>query len=221
MRRIALPLFLLATATPAFADIALPLTVRGNEPFWSLTLTPDRFTYTDAEGTTLDGPATAAATDKGAWLYDTPAGPLTVTAAICRDSMSGMPHPFTATLARDGRDLPACAGNPADLLDGDWTATTLNGAPLPAGVTVTLSFAGGRISGTSGCNRFTGTAALTGEGLSIGQIAATKMACPPPLMETEQAVFAALAAVAAFDIDADGSLRLATPDGTALIGAAR
>jgi len=218
--RALLPLLLFAAA-PAMADPTLPLVVRGNEPFWSLTLASDGTTYTDAEGTTLQGPAATAVTDKGAWLYETTAGLLTVTGEPCRDSMSGMPYPYTATLDRDGQSLPACAGDPAALLAGDWTATELGGAALPPEVTVTLSFADGRIAGNSGCNRFTGSFALTGEGLSIGPVAATKMACPPPMMETEQAVFAAFSAITAFDIAPDGTLLLAAPDGTALLKATK
>ena len=217
--RALLPLLLLA-ASPAMADPTLPLTVRGNEPFWSLTLGPEGFTYADAEGTTLHGPATAPVTDKGAWLYDTPAGLLTLTGEPCRDSMSGMPYPYTATLDRNGQSLPACAGDPAALLQGDWTATALNGAPLPEGVTVTLSFADGRIAGNSGCNRYTGAFTLTGEGLSIGPLVATKMACPPPVMDTERATFAALSATAAFALSG-GTLTLSAPDGTALLAATR
>lgn len=221
MHRIALPLLLLAAATPAMADPTLPLTVRGNEPFWSLTLATEAFTYTDAEGITLTGPATPAVTDKGAWLFDTPAGSLSLSGALCRDSMSGMPYPYTATLTRDGQDLPACAGDPAHLLSGDWTVTALDGTAPPEGVTVTLSFADGRVAGNSGCNRFTGGFALTGEGLSFGPVAATKMACPAPQMDTEQAVFAAFGATTAFDIGEDGSLLLRGPDGATLLSATR
>jgi heat shock protein HslJ len=135
--------------------------------------------------------------------------------------MSGMPYPFSVTLTRNGTDLPGCAGDPARLLDGEWTAITLAGTALPKGADVTLSFDAGRISGLAACNRYSGSYTLTGEGLTFGPMAGTRMACPPPLMETESAVFAAFARVTQFDIAADGALLLKTDEATPLFTATR
>ena len=56
----------------------------------------------------------------------------------------------------------------------------------------------GRVVGQAGCNRFTGSYTLTGDALTIGPLAATRMACPPPRMALETALFAALDATRAF-----------------------
>ena len=214
---------LLPSLAPAQdAGIPLPFTARGNEPFWSLTIAAEGITYQDMEGATATAPYTAPLEHKdGTLLYDTPAGPLGLSRGLCHDDMSGMAYPYSVTLTRSDTILSGCAGDPATLLAGDWTATTLNGAPLPDGTSVTLSFLDGRILGNSGCNRLIGSYTLTGEGLTLGNIGATKMACPAPQMETEQAVFSALAAITQFDIAEDGALLLKSDEATTLLTATR
>ena len=202
-------------------DDLLPFTARGNEPFWSLTLTSNSSSYTDMEGVTLDAPFTDPTPQNGSLIFPTAAGPLRLTETLCRDSMSGMPYPFTVTLTRDGIDLPGCAGDPARLLAGDWTVTTLEDTALPKGADVTLTFEAGRISGLAACNRYSGNYTLTGEGLSFGPMVGTRMACPPPLMQTEAAVFAAFARISQFDIAPDGSLLLKADESTPLFTAIR
>jgi heat shock protein HslJ len=54
------------------------------------------------------------------------------------------------------------------------------GEPAPANPAVTLSVTSGRITGSSGCNRYTAVAtdgAMPGD-LSVGPVAGTRMACP-------------------------------------------
>ncbi len=215
---------LLGMAPHAMAQDAsdlLPFTARGNEPFWSLTVTPEGSTYTDMEGVTLDAPFTEPLTEEGNLLFTTAAGPLRLSETLCRDSMSGMVYPFTVTLTRDGTDLPGCAGDPARLLAGDWVVTSLDDTPLPKGADVTMTFDAGRVAGLAACNRYTGSYTLTGEGLSFGPMAGTRMACPSPLMETESAVFAAFARITQFDIGPDGALLLKSDESTTLFTATR
>lgn len=203
--------FLPLTATAG--DITLPLTARGNEPFWRIEAAGStlRLTEPEGKGTVQDLPFTQS-TDGAALVLTTTDFTLRLTRALCHDDMTGLPYPLSATFTRKGQPANGCAGNPADLLTGDWTAATLNGAPLPAEAEVTLSFTDGTVAGKSGCNRYSGPATLTGEGLSLGPLAATRMACPAPLMDTEQTTLAALARVTAFDIAPDGTLLLT--DGT-------
>jgi putative lipoprotein len=52
------------------------------------------------------------------------------------------------------------------------------------------------VSGSTGCNRFTGTFAQTANGFRFSQMAVTKMACPPPLDALERAFLQALNATA-------------------------
>jgi heat shock protein HslJ len=53
-----------------------------------------------------------------------------------------------------------------------------------------------RISGSTGCNRFTGTYQQDGTALKFSPLAVTKMACPPPLDALERSFLQAMAATA-------------------------
>jgi heat shock protein HslJ len=61
----------------------------------------------------------------------------------------------------------------------------------------------GKVTTTIGCNRMMGTAKVEGTEIAIGAIAATRMACPEPLMRLERAWGAALEAARSFKIDGD------------------
>ncbi|MGH9380501.1 MAG: META domain-containing protein [Thermoanaerobaculia bacterium] len=75
-----------------------------------------------------------------------------------------------------------------------------------------LDAEGGRVSGSSGCNRLVGTFTQDGDALSFGPLAGTRMACPEPAMELESRFYAALEAVTGYSIDGE-TLTLEGPDG--------
>ena len=52
--------------------------------------------------------------------------------------------------------------------------------------------ADGRVSGSGGCNRMSGSARISGTRISFGPVAATQMACAPAAMNQEQKFFAGL-----------------------------
>jgi putative lipoprotein len=58
--------------------------------------------------------------------------------------------------------------------------------------TVLQIAADGRVSGSGGCNRMSGSATITGTRISFGPVAATQMACTPAAMNQEQKFFAGL-----------------------------
>jgi heat shock protein HslJ len=82
-----------------------------------------------------------------------------------------------------------------------------------------------RFAGSGGCNRFSGGYVAGDDGsirVSSPPIA-TRMACPPPIMDFEMVLFAALASIRSYEIDGDrlvityegGALRfVAAPPGT-------
>jgi heat shock protein HslJ len=55
-----------------------------------------------------------------------------------------------------------------------------------------MRFEQNRVSGFSGCNRFTGSYSVDGDVLTLSQLAGTMMACPEPAMALESALRAAL-----------------------------
>ena len=101
--------------------------------------------------------------------------------------MTGMPFPIGVEVSYAGRTFQGCGGEIMTAIEGGWRVIRLGGSPLPEGVIVTIEFGPeGRVSGRTGCNRFTGRYTLTGEGLSFSPLGVTRMACPSPQMETEQ-----------------------------------
>jgi heat shock protein HslJ len=69
-------------------------------------------------------------------------------------------------------------------------------------IAVTAQFQDGRLSGHSGCNRYTAPYTVDGDLLTIGpEIGGTSMACPPAQMAVEQAYVGRLPQVTGFAID--------------------
>lgn len=118
----------------------------------------------------------------------------------------------------------ALSGKPpviAGTLEGQWELADLNGGGKPA-AEITLLFDPGdqnssRVSGRSGCNRFTGSWQQDGATIRLGPLAGTKMACTPVLMEIEQRFLAALGAVTRVTYTEAGEAILAAPDGRKLL----
>ena len=225
------------TCAPEGAVIT-PFRASGNEPFWqvrydgwTITLTtPDgssapleaEVTERSASGTVIRAKGTAplGAAAAGAPVVagnagGTPPVTFTVQPGLCSDSMTGMPHPATVTLAQSGQSWQGCGGDPARLLQGaDWQIEHLNGAPVLANTAPTVQFwPDNRVSGQSGCNRFVGGYALTGEGLQLQPLAGTRMACDDAVLNQEIALLKVLQAVQAFERPTGTTLVLRGPDG--------
>jgi heat shock protein HslJ len=198
---------------------------RGNEPFWSVAVTGDQAVLTTLEGVEASGTLGAPVWRDGAVEWATADGGLRLrmTETLCRDTMTGMPHPETVTLVSGSSERQGCGGDPLSLLTGpEWVVEDIGGRGLIDNALVTVGFGeDGSLAGTGGCNRYAAGVTLTGEGLSIGPAAATMMACTEAVMRQEKALFDALAGVAAFDIDATGALLLRDAGGTALVTARR
>ena len=126
----------------------------------------------------------------------------------------------------------AYPGPDAPLTGTYWRAVAIDGnpvAPQPEKRQAHLLFnrAGSRVSGSTGCNRITGTFTDTAPGLCFSQMAATKMMCPPPVDAQERAFLAALNATAARQIsgnvlelkDQEGRVRLRFEAGETPAGA--
>lgn len=89
-------------------------------------------------------------------------------------------------------------------LDGTaWVLATLPGRDLLAGTAATLQFAASRVSGSDGCNRFSGGFTQAQGALQVAQLASTQMACPPEVMEQARAVTAAVSGARSYRIAGD------------------
>jgi uncharacterized membrane protein len=90
------------------------VSARGNEPFWSLTVTgagmqwkqpdtPEGVTFSDLQSENAEGTVSYVASAENRKLQ------LTIDAQPCRDSMSGDYFAFTANAALDGKEFKGCA----------------------------------------------------------------------------------------------------------------
>ena len=119
----------------------------------------------------------------------------------------------------------ACGATPGganvDQITGvAWEATQISGNPVTTRAPVTLSFADGRASGHSGCNRYSGTATIEANRIRIAEIVSTKMACMEDgAMQTEMTYLQALSAAETWTVSADGKLTLTGSKGTVVFRA--
>ena len=95
-------------------------------------------------------------------------------------------------------DPSSATGSPtgatAALAGPTWRLVSLDGRPVLEGTRVTAVFKeDSRVSGSAGCNGYSGTAAVTGEQLAVGALLSTRMYCyPDDRMAQESAYLAAL-----------------------------
>ncbi|MGH6761977.1 MAG: YbaY family lipoprotein [Phyllobacterium sp.] len=90
------------------------------------------------------------------------------------------------------------SGSPA----GRWLAEDIRGGGVMDRLQTVLEIsANGAISGSGGCNRMSGQARISADGIRFGPITSTEMACTPAAMNQEQTFFAALEDVRGWRID--------------------
>jgi heat shock protein HslJ len=163
------------------------------------------------------------------------------TQMACPQDVTDQASAFLGALARakawrmEGRNLQLLDGAvvvatfepQAKTLAGTaWSVTGYNnGKQAVASVLLdtTLGFAfadDGKVAGSAGCNRFTGTFTSKGEALSFGPLATTRKACPKPegIMEQEQQFLTALGTVATARLEGD-RLELRAKDGALAVSA--
>ena len=92
------------------------------------------------------------------------------------------------------------------LADTSWSIVEIDGLAVQ-GEDYVLQFTADRLSGQAGCNRFSGGYSQSGETLTIGPVAATRMACPDPQMDHERRALQLLS----------GPVRASYPDGDTLV----
>lgn len=100
-----------------------------------------------------------------------------------------------------------------------WRLVQLADQPIATGnepqrdAQIQFDAASGRVSGSGGCNRLSGTFQRSGYSLRLSQLVATKMACADPARNAnETAFFAALQTTASYRLQ--GPARLALLDGS-------
>jgi heat shock protein HslJ len=107
-------------------------------------------------------------------------------------------------LGADNAVLAAFAAQSTSLAGTAWRVTGYNNGKQAvvsalAGTNLTMAFAAdGKVSGSAGCNGYTGPYTLEGRNLALGRTAATRLMCARPegVMEQEQQFLKALETVA-------------------------
>lgn len=194
---------------------------RGNEPGWNLAIEDGQLTLVfDYGARRLSISAPEPEDGEGITRYYAAGHDLDVLIEYepCADDATGMPHPSRVTVTLGAQTLHGCGGEPATMLiGGEWAAEDIDG-PIVNRSRATLAFdENGGLSGRGSCNSYRAEYALTGEGLSISNAAATLMACAPALLEQEQRFFDILSKVDRFEIDETGALILHAPDGRRIL----
>lgn len=91
-----------------------------------------------------------------------------------------------------------------------WRLAQLGDEPIAPGSEAQIQFdrSSGRVSGSGGCNRVSGSFTRSGVALKIGQLASTRMACADPTRGANEAQFlSALQSTASYSL-APGRLAL-------------
>ena len=82
-----------------------------------------------------------------------------------------------------------------------WRLVDLAGIEVLVEPAPTIAFPDeGRVAGSGSCNRFFGSATISGDSIALGSLGATKMACPEPIMEQEKRYLEALGNATRFAI---------------------
>lgn len=87
---------------------------------------------------------------------------------------------------------------------------------VPDAVIADATFADGTVSGSAGCNRYTGPATVDGANLKVGPLASTQMACVGPGELVEKAFLAAFQNASTFTAT-DTALTIYNASGTATL----
>jgi heat shock protein HslJ len=115
--------------------------------------------------------------------------------------------------------LTACNAAPAsnDSLDGtSWELYAISKHFLIEGSTITIAFEDGQVSGSAGCNSYSGEYQVNGKKIKFGMLASTLMACiDTAIMEQETMFMQMLGDAHRFEI-VDGQLQIYWSDHEAL-----
>lgn len=136
----------------------------------------------------------------------------------CRPSRP-QPSDSVAAPAAAAASGAADSGAMTGITGREWTLVSLDDGDDPIEVTarpvsLRLDASSGRASGYAGCNRYSGPYTLSGDSLSFGPAAMTKMACSVG-MTTEQRFAAVLPIVARYALR-DTTLELLDANGKSL-----
>ena len=109
-----------------------------------------------------------------------------------------------------------------ELTDTEWWVEDIDGKGVIDRSHTTLQFLEqGTVAGDTGCNRYRGSAEISGASISFGPMAGTRKACVPALMDQEKRFYQTIAKVVSWEVPDTGLLHLQDADGNTVIRAWR
>ncbi len=199
-------------APPAPSYFAL-----GTEPGWTLEITPGMLNYDGDYGDTRIVVANPGVRPSfNGERYVTPRLTVDITHSECSDGMSDRRYRDTVTLTAEGKTVKGCGGGvlpPAELAGTNWSFVSIGGVPVAADRPTSLAFDGAKLSGSAGCNRFSGSYESTDGTLTAGPLMATEMACPGAGMTQENGFFDLMRGPVSLSFPSDGTLILTGAEG--------
>lgn len=165
---------------------------RGNEPGWTLTIDANSIIYTGNYGSSkIVAPAVTPETNMLGRRYRSGQLDVTIAEIGCIDA-SDARFADSVTVIAGNETVRGCGGGERtstsiDLDNTLWRFVAINGVAISGDRPAELRFADGRMSGSAGCNRFSGDYSLEGDMLRTAKLASTLMACTGPNAEQEDA----------------------------------
>ena len=189
----------------------------GTEPGWTLEITPSRLNYDGDYGETkIMVPNPGAQPSMNGRTYAADRLSVVIKTAPCSDGMSDRRFADTVRVVADGKTLQGCGGKilpPNTLAGSSWNFVSIGGVAVAKDRPTSLQFDGSRLSGSAGCNRFSGGYSAADGNLTAGPLMATEMACPGPGMTQEAGFFKLIAAPVSLTFADDGTLILTGSEG--------
>ena len=136
-----------------------------------------------------------------------------------RSALTGTVLAATAmALSACGGGGSGAGGDPQSLIDTSYAVATIavDGAAIEVRGPVEISFTADTISVATPCNGMSGSVTYSESTLTVGALAATKMACEPALMEQDQVIADALASNPTWQVS--GETLTLTGGGTVIRG---
>lgn len=174
----------------------------GQEPFWNLEVYDGKEIRFEgmSKQSFVHAVERELPTDSQTYFltYNTPTGKfnLMVLHQPCTDAMSGEKHAIKVAALYGSDTLHGCGMNIYDTrINGKWIITKINSKNVPQHLGENnipqLEINGdlNTISGSTGCNRFSGKFVLRGYKVHMGNLATTKMACTNAMEPAFLAVF--------------------------------